>query len=80
MVSAPKRYPATEENSTLTESRNFVISVKFRMKAAGNDCIWVPDKPLIYFMQTISNYRIVCGCKDTAPSLFSQYISHNLNR
>lgn len=62
MESAPKRYPATEENTTLTESRSLVISVKLPIKDGVIDFVLVTDKffflngakiHLLYFLRNI---------------------------
>lgn len=66
MVSAPRRYPATEEKTTDTESRTLVISVKLPINVWGTEYDWETDK--FFFLR----------CKDTAPYIFSQYIYHIL--
>ena len=50
MESAPSKYPATEEKTTLTDNRIFVISVKFRMMDCGADCNSVTDKDISFFL------------------------------
>ncbi len=67
MESAPNRYPATEENTTLTESRNLVISVKFLISEWDIDSDWVMDN-FIFFRRV----------KDTLPVFFPQYNVDNL--
>jgi hypothetical protein len=37
-LSVPSKYPAIEENTTLTDKRILVISVKFLTTETGNDC------------------------------------------
>ena len=49
MVSAPSKYPATEENTTLTERRILVISVKFLTSEFGLECVWVTDNLFVLF-------------------------------
>lgn len=44
IASAPNRYPATEEKTTLTDNLTLVISTKFLMKDCGTDVDWVTDK------------------------------------
>src|SRR5690554_2253641 len=44
MFSASNKYPATEENNTLMESLNLVISVKLRNMECTLDWEWLMDK------------------------------------
>ena len=67
MESVPSKYPATEENTTLTESRSFVISVKFLTMDCVTGCVSVADK--LFFLRL---------GKDTLPVFFPQYNNDNL--
>lgn len=67
MDSAPNKYPATEENTTLTESLSLVISVKFLITDWGIDCGWIIDKLLF-----------LGGAKIRFLYFFSQYIINNI--
>lgn len=67
MDSAPSKYPATEENTTLTESLSLVISVKFLITDCGIDCDWIIDK-LLFLSEAKIRFLY----------FFSQYIINNL--
>ncbi len=67
MDSAPNKYPATDENTTLTESLSLVISVKFLITDWGIDCGWIIDKLLF-----------LGGAKIRFLYFFLQYIINNL--
>lgn len=73
MESAPNKYPATDEKTTLTESRSLVISVKFLRRDCVTDCDCVTDK--LFFLGT-AKIRFLCFFRNIIMTILCFYFQH----
>ncbi len=72
MASAPNKYPATEEKTTLTESRSLVISVKFLIMDCVTGCDCVTDK--LFFLGW-AKIRFLCFFRNIISTILCFYFS-----